>query len=114
MRGLQGKLTVITGGGRGIGFSIAKKFAEEKARIVIADIRIEQAEQACAELTAMGVECYAYQVDVSKVDQIEAFFASLQERFGAVDILVNNAGIQIRNPSMDYLEADWDQLMGST
>lgn len=112
MRGLQGKLTVITGGGRGIGFSIAKKFAEEKARIVIADIRIEQAEQACAELTAMGVECYAYQVDVSKVDQIEAFFASLQERFGAVDILVNNAGIQIRNPSMDYLEADWDQLMG--
>ena len=46
MRGLQGKLTVITGGGRGIGFSIAKKFAEEKARIVIADIRIEQAEQA--------------------------------------------------------------------
>ncbi len=112
MRGLKGKLVVITGGARGIGFAIAEKLAEEGARIIIADINRDQAEEAQAKLRAAGTECHAYRVDVSKVDEIETFFTQLNTAFGGIDILINNAGIQIRNPSMDFLEKDWDLLMG--
>ncbi len=112
MRGLKGKLVVITGGARGIGFAIAEKLAEEGARIIIADINRDQAEEAQAKLRVTGVECHAYKVDVSKVEQIETFFVQLKATFGGIDILINNAGIQIRNPSMDFLEKDWDLLMG--
>lgn len=112
MRGLKGKLVVITGGARGIGFSIAKKFADEGSHLVIADINEEMAVQARQELEAMGVECHTYRVDVGNVAEIEDFFNSLKERFGKVDVLINNAGIQIRNPSMEFKEKDWDALMG--
>lgn len=111
MRGLKEKLVVITGGGRGIGFAIAKQFAAEGSKIIIADLNYEQAQKAEDTLRAGGTECYAYKVDVSKVEQIEAFFNQLKQKFGRIDILINNAGIQIRNPSINFLERDWDLLM---
>ena len=91
--------------------SIAKAFAAEGSRIIIADINHEQAKEAEATLRANGTECYSYKVDVSKVEEIEDFFTQLKEKFGGLDILINNAGIQIRNPSLDFLEKDWDLLM---
>jgi NAD(P)-dependent dehydrogenase (short-subunit alcohol dehydrogenase family) len=112
MKGIAGKLTMITGGARGIGFSIAKRFAETGSNLIIADIDEQQAQASKKELEAMGVSCAAYRLDVSDVQQIKAFFATIKEEHGRLDILVNNAGIQIRNPSLDFLEKDWDTLMG--
>lgn len=111
MKDLKDKLVVITGGARGIGFSIAKRFASEGSRVIIADIDEKQAASASASLIAMGVDSYPYAVDLSDGDQIELFFKALQEKFGSIDILVNNAGIQIRNPSIAFKKKDWDLLM---
>ncbi len=111
MKGLKDKLVVITGAARGIGFACAKRFAQEGCRIVIADINHETAQQSADALSSGGTECYAYQLDVSKIREIESFFAALKDRFGAIDVLVNNAGIQIRNQALDFREDDWDKLM---
>ncbi len=111
MRELKGKLVVITGGARGIGFATANKFAEEGSRVVIADINIEQAQESAKLLQEKGAVCYPFKLDVSDTKMIEQFFAEVDAKCGQIDILVNNAGIQIRNPSMDFLEKDWDKLM---
>ena len=58
-----------------------------------------------------GAVCHAYRLDVSRVDEIKAFFAKIKADFGRVDILINNAGIQIRNDCLDFKEEDWDKLM---
>lgn len=112
MKGLKGKLVVITGGGRGIGLAIAQKFAFEGADLAIADINMENAQAAAKQLGEHGVRAYPYNLDVRSVPQIESFFEKLEQEHGVPDVLVNNAGIQIRNPSMDFLEEDWDSLMG--
>ncbi len=111
MRGLKEKLVVVTGGARGIGRAIAEKFAEEGSKIIIGDINYDQAKETKKEFEDAGHKCFAYKLDVSKVEEIEKFFSELKQKFGKIDVLVNNAGIQIRNPSTDFLEKDWDLLM---
>ncbi|PWM23129.1 MAG: short-chain dehydrogenase [Oscillospiraceae bacterium] len=110
--GLKGKLVVITGGARGLGYASATKFAKEGAEIVLADINGEMAKESAAKLQQeTGAACHGYQFDVSRVDEIKAFFAQMKETFGRVDVLVNNAGIQIRNDCLNFKEEDWDRLM---
>lgn len=111
MKDLKGKLVVITGGARGIGYAIAEKLSVEGSRIVIADINFDMAQDSANKIAEADVECYAYKLDVSSTKEIEAFFAQLKDRFGRIDVFVNNAGIQIRRPSLDFLVDDWDKLM---
>lgn len=111
MKDLKDKLVVITGGARGIGYAIAEKLSDEGSRIVIADINFDMAQEAANKIAETGVECYAYKLDVSSTKEIEDFFAQLKDRFGSIDVFINNAGIQIRRPSLDFLEEDWDKLM---
>ena len=110
--GLKGKLVIITGGARGLGYASATKFALEGAEIVLADINEEMVKESAAKLhEETGAVCHAYRLDVSRVDEIKAFFAKIKADFGRVDILINNAGIQIRNDCLDFKEEDWDKLM---
>ena len=87
---LNGKVTLITGGGRGIGRAIALAFAREGARVAVAARTAEQVEQVAAEIGngAIAVVC-----DVSDPQSVTQMFAQTQEHLGNVDILVNNAGI---------------------
>lgn len=112
MKGLEGKLALVTGGARGIGFSIAEKFASEGTNLIIADLDGTNARKAADELRRFGVDTSAIQVDVRKVEEIEHVFSQIKQEYGGLDILINNAGIQIRNPSIDFLESEWDALMG--
>ena len=87
---LKGKTALITGGGRGIGKSIALTFAQQGARVAVAARTREQVEQVAAEI---GAEAIAIVCDVSDPQSVERMFSETRERLGDPDILVNNAGI---------------------
>ena len=112
MKNLKDKVVFITGGARGLGYAMAEKFAAEGAKIVIGDIQealaMESAEKIQKEF---GVETYAFQMDVTSVENIKAAFAKVKEHFGKLDVQVNCAGIQIRCPSKEFTEENWDKLM---
>jgi NAD(P)-dependent dehydrogenase (short-subunit alcohol dehydrogenase family) len=90
---LDGRVAVVTGGGRGIGLSCAEALAENGATVVIADIDAGVAEQGRAELHAKGYTVEIRQLDVTKPDAVEAFAETVCRDHGRVDILVANAGI---------------------
>ena len=87
---LSGKTALITGGGRGIGRSIALAFAREGARIAVAARTAEQVEQVASEI---GNGAIALVCDVADPESVARMFSEMRERFGDADILVNNAGV---------------------
>jgi 3-hydroxybutyrate dehydrogenase len=107
---LKDKVAVITGAASGIGKEIARTFAREGAKIVIADLNQEGADAAAAELggpkSAIGVA-----MDVTNEEQVEAGIAKALTTFGRIDVLVSNAGIQIISPIEELPFAKWKQLL---
>ncbi|MBI2194507.1 MAG: SDR family oxidoreductase [Planctomycetes bacterium] len=91
MTRLQGKVAVVTGGGRGIGKATAMLFAEEGAAVVVDDIVAERARAVAAEIEAKGGTARAAACDVSKRDQVKVMLDEAEAAFGQVNILVNNA-----------------------
>jgi NAD(P)-dependent dehydrogenase (short-subunit alcohol dehydrogenase family) len=89
---LEGKVVVITGGGKGIGRHAAKTFAEEKAKIVIADFDKERLEKTSSELARL-TETLAVNADVRSEEDVKKMVALVMSRFGRIDVLVNDAAI---------------------
>ena len=89
---LEGKVALITGGGAGIGRACVRLFAQEGARVVIADRDAAQGEAARDEIAAAGRDCLFVPTDVSQPESVEAAVARVMERHGRIDILYNNAG----------------------
>ncbi len=108
---LQDKTAFITGSASGIGHAIARRFAAEGARIVIADLNAESAEKTAQELTADGHEAIGVAVDVTSEEQVNAAVHTTLKRFKAIDVLVSNAGIQIVHPLEEFPFADWKKLL---
>ncbi len=110
---LKDKVAIITGGGRGIGKAFAVRFAKEGAKLLLADIALESAESAAAEIKAKGGEAYAVKVDISNKESTEAMAKKAVELYGRVDILVNNAsiwaGLEI-TPWDAWSEEEWDRI----
>lgn len=103
---LEGKTSIVTGAGSGFGAGIARKFATEGARVVIADINLEAAEAIADEIGSAAVAVHA---DVASGDSIEALARAAIDRLGAVDILVNNAGTtHLPQPMEEVGEDDFD------
>jgi len=95
MRGLlQGRVALITGGSRGIGFAIAKAYLQEGAKVVICAREEARLRQATAELEPMG-DVFALVCDVSMIDRVKEMVRKSLDRYGRLDILVNNAGISM-------------------
>lgn len=111
MQRFKDQVVYVTGAGRGIGRTIAECFVNEGAKVVISDINIDEAEKTAKELSEKGSEVTAIFSDVSKVEDIEKSFKFIEDKYGKLDVMVNNAGIQIRCPSVDFKEKDWDLLM---
>jgi 3-oxoacyl-[acyl-carrier protein] reductase len=108
---LKDKVAIITGGARGIGKSIAEKFAENGANLVIVDVNEQFAAETAKELEGKGVKTLAVKTDVSSKADVDAMFAKAVEVFGRVDILVNNAGITRDNLLLRMEESDWDLVI---
>jgi len=112
MKLLEGKVAIITGATRGIGKSIAEKFAEQGANIAFTYASsVEKAKALEAELNAKGVSAKGFQSDASDYAAAEALAASTLEAFGAIDIVVNNAGITRDGLLMRMSEENWDEVM---
>ena len=89
---LQDRVAVITGAGDGIGHGIARKFAAEGAKVLVAELHADAGERVAAELRdEFGVDAVAQHTDVSDKEQVLTMIAAAQQRWGAVDVLVNNA-----------------------
>ena len=109
---LQGKTALITGGTRGIGYAVAKKFAEHGARLaLLAAHGGERAEAAVKELRNNGAEVVFYVCDVSDAAAVAETVTKVLADFGGVDILVNNAGITRDNLLPALTEADIDEVI---
>ena len=90
---LEGKVAIITGGARGIGYATVEKFVKEGAKVAIADISKEEATKVADDLKSKGYQTIGISVDVTKEDQVKQMVEDTLKEWGQVDILVNNAGI---------------------
>jgi 2-hydroxycyclohexanecarboxyl-CoA dehydrogenase len=91
MHGVDGKVIIVTGSGRGVGKGMALHLGKGGARVVVAEWKEHLLSETCAELTDLGVENLGVVCDIQHKDQIDAMVAQTVERFGRVDALVNNA-----------------------
>lgn len=109
---LSGKTAIVTGGAMGIGFGIVQRLAEAKANVVIADVNIDVANKAAADLGGKGFKALAVSVDVSKEADVQKMVDETVKKFGGVDILVNNAGIFPSNLVMQMSAKDFEKVIG--
>ena len=106
---LEGKTALVTGGASGFGAGIVRKFLVEGARVAIADINAEAANDFAA---GLGDQAFAVAVDVSRNDSVAAMAKTVLDRFGGLDILVNNAGITHLPAALeDITEEDFDRVL---
>ncbi len=108
---LKNKFAVVTGGGRGIGRSIALHFASEGADVAIIGRTSEEIEQAAKEIQQHGRDSFAIKADISNEKDVFDAFGEITTRFDHIDILVNNAGIELRNLFSEMPMNEWDQTM---
>ncbi len=108
---LEGKVALVTGGSRGIGEAIVRKFAQEGARVAFTYVSPASAERARQLVAELGSAVRAYQSDAGDYAQAEALVAEVLRDFGKIDILVNNAGITRDTLLLRMTEQQWDEVM---
>jgi 3-hydroxybutyrate dehydrogenase len=108
---LDGKSAIVTGAASGIGREIARIYAREGAHVAVADLNVDAANVAAAEIRAAGGKAIAVAMDVTSEEGVAAGVAATVAAFGGVDILVSNAGIQIVHPVEEFSYADWKKMM---
>jgi 3-oxoacyl-[acyl-carrier protein] reductase len=108
----RGRVAIVTGGGRGIGRSVALRLAEEGANVAISYRSNDVAAQETADaVRAAGVRCEIFKGDVASPEDVRALFKGVGDTFGRVDILVNNAGITRDNIMMRMKEEEFDDVL---
>ncbi|SFJ49571.1 3-oxoacyl-[acyl-carrier protein] reductase [Halobacillus dabanensis] len=107
----ENQVAFVTGGSRGIGKGITRRFAEEGAKVAIIDVNEEALQEAEAEFREEGFEVFCKIANVVEFDQVEAAMKETYERFGSLDILVNNAGVIRDNMLFKMTDADWSTVM---
>jgi len=105
---LKDKVALVTGSGRGIGFTIARHLAKEGARVALCDIDGELAAKAADALRQEGFEALSYKVDVTDTPAIEAMVEDIVAQWGGIDILVNNAGVILVKKVLNITDEEWD------
>jgi len=108
---LEGRVAVVTGGGRGIGLEIGRALGEAGASVVVADIDPATREAAAKTLADGGADAIAMGVDVTDTASVNALADQVMERFGRVDVLVNNAGVSRLTAALDMSDDEWRWVM---
>ena len=111
MRTIKDKVAVVTGGGSGLGRTIALRLADEGAHLQLVDIDLSAAEATAGEIRSRGVRAEVTQCDLSDPRAIDALGEELIGHWGAIDILVNNAGVAWYGPTTNMTGSEWDRLL---
>jgi 3-hydroxybutyrate dehydrogenase len=111
MSQLRGRKALITGAASGIGKALAFEFAREGAAVCLADLNLEAARAAAAEITALGGTAVAVAMNVADEAQVDTGVKQMVQQLGGVDLLVSNAGVQIISPLVDLKLEDWRKVM---
>ena len=111
MKGLKGKVVIVTGGGGVIGRAIAGRFAEEGATVGVFDLNEGAASETVAAIEKAGGRALAEKVDITDYDAVKAGVADLEEKAGPTDVLVNNAGWDRFANFIDTEPAEWEKLI---
>ena len=108
---LKGKTAIVTGGTRGIGFSIVKRYLENGANVAIAGSRQESVEKAMENLGEYQGSVMGIWPNLGSPEEVAEAFASVKEKFGSLDILANNAGISSRTSLYDYTLEEFQKIV---
>lgn len=112
MAKLENQIAVITGGGRGIGRSIAELLGEQGAHVVVTDIDLDNAKNVANEIAQKGGKSTPLALDVSQSSQVTAVMDQVVQTFGKIDILVNNAGIAGNPKWVDEItDQEWTRML---
>ncbi len=107
---VQDKVIIVTGSGGGIGEGIAKRLAEQGAKVIVNDINTALGEKVVAEITAAGGTASFFAADVTKSSDVKALVDTAVQRYGRLDVMVNNAGWTHRNrPALEVSEEEFDK-----
>ncbi|MFD2639958.1 SDR family oxidoreductase [Piscibacillus salipiscarius] len=107
---LNGKVAIVTGGGRGLGQQIAEGFAESGANVVVCSRKLEACEEVSEQLNQMGVKSIAVKCDVTNQEDIQNVVDRTLDEFGKIDILVNNSGATWGAPVVDMPLEAWNKV----
>ena len=109
---LKGKVAVVTGGTRGIGFATVKKFLENEAKVVLLGSKQETVEKAIKELKQINssYEVIGFYPNLSNKEEMDEVFKKVKEMYGHIDILINNAGISSKTKIEDYTDEEYEKI----
>lgn len=108
---LSGKVALVTGGTKGIGFGMAHALGSYHAKVIISGRGVDEGKKAEEELRSYGIDASFYVFDVTNQDEVTAAISQIIDDHHAIDILINNAGMNIRKPLIEVEEKDWDQVI---
>ena len=111
MRGLKGKVVVVTGGAGGIGSAICRRFAEEGAAVAVFDINKDAADKVATAIRSNSGSAGAFSVDLTSQDSVTEAVASAERELGPIDVLVNNAGWDKAGNFLDTDKQLWDRIV---
>jgi glucose 1-dehydrogenase len=113
MRGLKGKVAIVTGAGTGIGQEVAKRLGSEGAKVIIDYVGTpEGAQETERAIRQAGGEGQIVRADVTQMDDVNSLVSAAWDKCGSADILVNNAGVEIRSDFWETPEVEYDKVMG--
>jgi gluconate 5-dehydrogenase len=110
---LKGKVALITGGTKGIGFGMAMALGKYGAAIAINGRKEKDGLEAVKALQDEGIKAQFYKADVTNKTEIEEMVEQIVNDYGGIDVLVNNAGMNIRKPLVEVEEEDWDKVLST-
>ena len=108
---LEGKVAIVTGGTRGIGYEIVKKFLDNKAKVVLFGSREDSVNKALDLLKEEGYEAMGLYPNLSSLDEVKNAFEEVKNKYGKIDVLVNNAGVSSATPIEKYTEEEYEKVV---
>ena len=108
---LTGRIAVVTGAGRGLGYSMAQALAKAGADLALTSRNKDSLKDICAKIESTGQKAYPVELDVRNIRDIDEKVSEIFKHYGKIDILVNNAGCNIRERSVDVTEEHWDTVL---